>query len=147
MAEREIAADTPTPKPTPLREPLLVLSEPDFAAALRNALRDFVRPDHLHANPLLRSRLIVKQVGASANSDLRAAALQSMLKETAESLRISPRTDKFYHALDRTYFHPAATQEMAAELLDLPFSTYRRHLKSGIDRLTEILWHAELNTT
>ncbi|NJL21123.1 MAG: hypothetical protein HC895_10360 [Leptolyngbyaceae cyanobacterium SM1_3_5] len=38
---------------------------------------------------------------------------------------------------------PAATQEKAAELLDLPFSTFRRHLKAGITRVTEILWFQE----
>jgi long-chain acyl-CoA synthetase len=40
---------------------------------------------------------------------------------------------------------PAPTQEVAAELLDLPFSTYRRHLKSAIERLTEVLWNQELS--
>jgi len=40
--------------------------------------------------------------------------------------------------------HPAPTQEAAAELLDIPFSTYRRHLTSGIQRLTEILWREEV---
>jgi hypothetical protein len=46
--------------------------------------------------------------------------------------------------LERTYLEPAATQEVAAELLDLPFSTYRRHLKSGLERLCAWLWEGEL---
>jgi len=41
---------------------------------------------------------------------------------------------------------PAATQELAAELLDLPFSTYRRHLKEGIENLVDTLWSRELGT-
>ena len=45
---------------------------------------------------------------------------------------------------DHTYFHPAATQEAAAEQLDLPVSTYRRHLTAGIQRLTEMLWQQEI---
>jgi hypothetical protein len=146
MAEREVASEPPPPSATPAREPLLVLSEPDFAVAVRDALRDFQRADLMHANPLLRSRLIVKQVGPQAGVDTRIAALQSSIREIAASMQSSPRDAKFYRALDRTYFHPAPTQEIAAELLDLPFSTYRRHLKSGIDRITEILWHAELNS-
>jgi hypothetical protein len=49
-----------------------------------------------------------------------------------------------YHALHHTYFEPAPTQETAAELLDLPFSTYRYHLTNGIRRITEWLWQREL---
>jgi hypothetical protein len=51
---------------------------------------------------------------------------------------------KLYRALYHTYLQPAATQELAAELLDLPFSTYRRHLKASIERLTALLWQQEL---
>ena len=47
-------------------------------------------------------------------------------------------------AVDRTYVRAAATQEAAAEVLGLPFSTYRRHLAAGVERLTERLWHWEL---
>jgi long-chain acyl-CoA synthetase len=31
-----------------------------------------------------------------------------------------------------------------AELLDLPFSTYRRHLKAGLTRVAELLWQKEI---
>jgi len=40
---------------------------------------------------------------------------------------------------------PAGTQERAAELLNLPMNTYRRHLAAGIGRLTSVLWRAELD--
>ena len=33
---------------------------------------------------------------------------------------------------------------VAAEQLDLPFSTYRRHLTAGIQRLTQMLWQLEI---
>ncbi|HEY5574249.1 MAG TPA: hypothetical protein VIK64_14605, partial [Anaerolineales bacterium] len=56
----------------------------------------------------------------------------------------SPRSEKYYRALERTYFHPAPTQEAAAELLDLPFSTYRRHLKAGIEHVIDALWQQEI---
>jgi DNA-directed RNA polymerase specialized sigma24 family protein len=45
--------------------------------------------------------------------------------------------------LNRTYLKGAPTQEAAAEVLGLPFSTYRRHLTKAIDQLTELLWAAE----
>ena len=67
-----------------------------------------------------------------------------MLSEAAEQLRNSPKENKFYRAVYHTYIQPAATQEQAAELLDVPFSSYRRHLKSGLARIAEILWQEEM---
>jgi hypothetical protein len=32
----------------------------------------------------------------------------------------------------------------AAELLDLPMSTFRRHLAASLTRITELLWEREL---
>jgi ribulose kinase len=74
----------------------------------------------------------------------RVAALQASIQEAAESLQTSPREAKYYRALYHTYLHPVPTQEQAAELLDLPFSTFRRHLKAGVARVTDILWHQEI---
>ena len=55
-----------------------------------------------------------------------------------------PRDKKLLRALDRTYLRPAATQERAAEVLGLPFSTYRRHLSHGVERVVAWLWEREL---
>ena len=98
-------------------------------------MRDYTRPDRLAASPLLRSRL----VGGTP------AALRARLREAAETLTANPRDLKLHRALWHTYFEPAPTQEQAAELLGLPFSTYRRHLTSGIRRVVEWLWRRELN--
>lgn len=122
------------------REPLVALSEPDFAQAVRQALRDFTRPAALVANPLLRSRLAVERA-AKPTPD----TLQALLREAVESLRANPRDQKLYRALHHTYVEPAASQELAAELLGLPFSTYRYHLSGGIARVTEWLWQRELH--
>ena len=40
--------------------------------------------------------------------------------------------------------HAAPSQEAAAEVLDLPFSTYRRHLAKAVDELTDVLWSVEI---
>ncbi len=146
LAQREIAASAqveqqPAPVSTP---PLVVLSQPEFVAAVREALRNFARPDALRDNPLLQSRLVMEQVTAQAERGDRVAALQGLLKETAESLQAAPREAKSYRALHYTYFQPAPSQEQAAELLDLPFSTFRRHLKAGMERLAELLWQREI---
>jgi hypothetical protein len=142
LAEKEIGARGQAAAP-PTAEPVIFLSQDEFSSALKQALQDFTRPDGLAGNPLLRSRLVAES-GAGKGSRERSEILKSKIKEAAEALRVHPRDEKLYRALDQTYFHPAPNQEAAAELLDLPFSTYRRHLTSGIQRLTEILWRQEL---
>jgi hypothetical protein len=147
LGEREVGAGLQASVAPVLAEQTVVLSQPDFAAALRDALRDFGRPDMLRSNPLTRSRLVLdaaRRGDASAGAADRAAALQALIKEAAEALAASPRDVKLYRALHHTYFQPAPTQERAAELLDLPFSTYRRHLMAGITQVTEALWQREV---
>jgi hypothetical protein len=126
------------PKRAPL-QPILVLSEPEFVDAVRQALRDYTRADLLMTNPLLRSRLVIER---AMNKPV--AALQSILREAAEILKGNPKDEKLYRAVWHTYFEPAATQEQAAERLDLPFSTYRYHLTNGLDRIAAWLWQFEL---
>jgi hypothetical protein len=146
LAEREIAAGLELPAAASAGETLLVLSEPDFTAAVHQALRDFTRPDALQRNPLLRSRLVVDAAGASASAPARAAALQVALAEAVDRLQASPRQTRHYRAVYHTYVQPAPTQEAAAELLDIPFSTYRRHLSEGIAAVTELLWQREISS-
>ncbi|MGB8701467.1 MAG: hypothetical protein WCD18_18795 [Thermosynechococcaceae cyanobacterium] len=144
LARREIAASAAAARFTPAQEPLLVLSQSEFIDAVKEALRYFTRPDMLRQNPCLRSHLVVDQ-GTDSGSSERVSILQTLIQEAVASLRASPRDDKLYRALYRTYLNPAATQEQAAELLDLPFSTYRRHLKAGIERVADILWQREIS--
>jgi hypothetical protein len=68
-------------------------------------------------------------------------AIRDALRAAAASLADDPREEHLFRAVDRTYLRPAGTQERTAELLGLPFSTYRRHLPRGIARITELLWH------
>jgi hypothetical protein len=125
------------PEP-PSRAPLVVLSEPEFAAAVREALRAYRRPADLAANPLLRSRVV-------SDGDAAPGRLRALLDEAAATLRDHPRDEKLHRALDATYLRPAPTQEAAAERLGLPFSTYRRHLTSGVERVVAYLWERELH--
>jgi hypothetical protein len=145
LAKREIAASAQAPIPSSVSEPILVLSQAEFMEAVQHALRHLTSPNILQQNPLLRSRLIVEQTLDKADISQRIEAMRSLVKEMVESLRSAPRDEKLYRALDRTYLHPAPTQEQAAELLDLPFSTYRRHLKTGVERVTNMLWQREIS--
>ncbi|MDX1520655.1 MAG: AAA family ATPase [Anaerolineae bacterium] len=142
MAERELATDLEPDsieaKPVASQ---VVLSEPEFNEAVRQALRHYTQPDLLTANPLLRSRLVIEIAGPESSP----VALQSLLQETAEALTGNPRTEKFYRAVYHTYLKPAPSQEAAAELLDIPLGTYRYRLARGIERITEWLWQRELH--
>lgn len=145
LAEREVAGSSvTTSSQTPSARQIIVLSEDTFSDAVVSALRSYTRPDMLSDNPLLRSRMLAERTSNDAGIDDDITALVGLIRETTESLQSSPRDTKLYRAIYRTYLNPASTQERAAELLDLPFSTYRRHLKSGIERLTELLWNQEI---
>jgi hypothetical protein len=143
LAEREVASG-PAAAATPSAPPIVVLSQDEFTAAVRDALRNLPRVELLNKNPLLQSRIVTQRGGANAGTSERATALQSLVQQTVESLQTTPRDVKLYRTLYHTYLQPAATQEQAAEALDLPFSTYRRHLKEGIERIVEMLWQQEI---
>jgi hypothetical protein len=119
---------------------VLVLSQPDFTDAVRQALRDLHRPDLLQRNPLLRTRHLRERIDGEPD----AHALRACLDEAIGTLRDHPRDDKLLRAVDRTYVRPAATQEAAAEVLGLPWSTYRRHLTKGVERIVSWLWDREV---
>lgn len=120
--------------------PFLVLSETEFRAAVRDALRLINRPGRLVGNPLLQSRLL-RQTGNPTP-----AGLQMLLREAAASLSSEPRDRRFAVALDRAYIHPAESHEQAAESLGLPYSTFRLHVTTAVQRVVEYLWDLELNS-
>jgi DNA-directed RNA polymerase specialized sigma24 family protein len=45
-----------------------------------------------------------------------------------------------HDAVVATYLTGTPTQQAAARRLGLPFSTYRRHLKEGLQELSDRLW-------
>jgi predicted DNA-binding protein (UPF0251 family) len=70
--------------------------------------------------------------------------LREIVTSAAVALGRDPREVRAFRAVDRTYLRPATTQERAAEVLGLPFSTYRRHLAEGVRRVAAVLWEQEL---
>ncbi len=143
LGQRETALAPQAIQPPAPAVRLVALSQDAFVQAVEEALRDYVRPDVLGGNPLLRSPVVQGRVEATAGDAERVAVLRGLLKEAAEQLQQSPKENKYYRAVYHTYLQPAPTQEQAAELLDVPFSTYRRHLKAGMQRIAEILWRSE----
>jgi hypothetical protein len=138
LAQKEVGAAS-VPDATVEIEPATSLSRDNFDEAVRQALHGYARVGGLTGNLLLQSKLVRGETGSREKKD----ALKAQIKRAAESLLSNPKDEKLFRAIDKTYFHPAPTQEAAAELLDLPFSTYRRHLTAGIQRLIEILWQQE----
>lgn len=144
LGEREIsqeplgvaaAASRGVPLQRSASEPL---PEEQFAAAVKAALRGLGKADGLLDSALLGTALVARRTteqGARARAD----ALRAAIRDAAARLEASPRDRRAFRALHHTYLKPAPTQAAAAELLDLPTTTYRRHLSEGIERITEIL--------
>lgn len=139
--ERALGEDTDLSPHAP-DDSCLVLSHADFEAAVRQGFKDLRRPDALARSPLLRTRLVLDRGATGASG---ASALAGILREAAAAtLGQHPRDDRLLRAVDRTYLRPAATQEAAAAVLGLPFSTYRRHLTQGMTRIVAALWDLEV---
>ncbi|MCZ4602815.1 ATP-binding protein [Streptomyces sp. Lzd4kr] len=118
------------------RGDLLVLSRPEFDAAVRDALRSLGRPGELAVNPLTRSRLTTE----------RGRDLRDTLREAVEGLRAERGGEKYHRAVAATYLtNTTPTQQAVAARLGLPFSTFRRHLATGVQRVCDALWHREIH--
>jgi hypothetical protein len=144
MAKQELGILVETADKETIQTPLIVFDESDFTAAVRDALRDYTNEVALRNSPLLQSRMVVSAVGVEADTAGQVAQLRALLLEAGQTMQSHPKQVKWHRALHHTYFQPAATQEQAAELLDLPFSTYRRHLRAAIQYVTEWLWAREV---
>ncbi|MFC7100883.1 hypothetical protein ACFQQB_10685 [Nonomuraea rubra] len=123
----------------PQADELAVLSQEEFSEAVRQALRHLARPGALAGSPLTRTRLVAEHPGGDP-----AEALRELLEGTIEALDGDPRSAKLHRALTATFMGGAPTQELAAERLGLPFTTYRRHLTAGVEHVCQHLWQREL---
>jgi RecA/RadA recombinase len=131
MNEREHCGGTGPPPESMLRPP--PLSRAAFGAAVRSALQHLGRPDRLAGNPLVGGAL------GDTPHEVRAAVEQAI-----DRLADEPKGDQLRSVLYRTYVRAAPTQEAAAEVLALPFSTYRRYLAKALDQVTDLLWSVEI---
>jgi hypothetical protein len=136
MWERAHSGET-GPPPAALLRPA-PLDRARFAAAVRSALQTLHRPDQLATNPLLGSALAAGPAGPSTDQ------LRATIENAVACLSSQPKGDQFRAVLHRTYLRPAPTQEAAAEVLDLPLSTYRRYLAKALEHLTDLLWTIEI---
>ncbi|WP_203897898.1 ATP-binding protein [Virgisporangium aliadipatigenens] len=130
----------PAQRPGP-QAALAVLSQEEFDAAVRAALRRWHSPTELAANPLAGSRLVAARPEREP-----AAAVKAVVADALAALRADPRHARLYEVLAVTFLHGVPpTQELAARRLNVSFSTYRRHLAAGTAAVVETLWQAELS--
>ncbi|MFK0252812.1 AAA family ATPase [Streptomyces sp. NPDC090445] len=111
-----------------------LFSRSEFDAAVRGALSALRTTDGLSADPLQRSR-IVRETGRG---------LHEVLLDSIDGLANGRNGEKYRRAARAEYTGAAPTQEAAARRLGLPYSTYRRHLKTAVDRICDSLWSQEL---
>jgi hypothetical protein len=140
LKHEAVSATGAVPEPPRVSPSISILSRTEFAEATRQALRDFTRLDRLATNPLVQTRLVVN----ATDPDSPPTALQALIRAATANLTTNPKDAKLHRALWHTYLEPAPTQEQAAELLGLPFNTYRYHLTKGIERVADWLWQREL---
>ncbi|MCX4750500.1 ATP-binding protein [Kitasatospora sp. NBC_01287] len=126
------AADVPAP-PGPA-----ALSRSAFDQAVREALAHWRDQAAFAACALTRTRL-------AADSTDPVEELRALLRGSVDDLARDPRGVRAREALVAGYFSGAPTQEAAARRLGLPYGTYRRHLRQGLDLVCEALWQRELH--
>lgn len=136
LGQRGLTGETGPPPAELLRPP--PLDRAGFADAVREALRDLQRPDRLRASALMQTTLAAGAEGERVDR-LRGTLLSAVAQVGREG-----RGDTLARVLDQTFVRAVGTQEAAAEVLDLPFSTYRRHLVRAVERVTDVLWAAEI---
>lgn len=109
-----------------------------FDQAVREALSHWRDPGAFAACALMRARL-------AADFTDPVEELRALLRQAVDDLARDPRGVRARDALTASYFSGAPTQEAAARRLSLPYGTYRRHLRQGLDLLCEALWDWELH--
>jgi DNA-directed RNA polymerase specialized sigma24 family protein len=137
MRRRELDASGTLPGPVPAP---VAFTHEDFAGHVLDLLRDLHRPERLAVNPLVRSELVRRDGAGSPTEQLREAVVEAVARVEED-----PPTERAARAVDRTYLRRGLTQEAAAEVLGMPFSTYRRHLARGLEAVVARLWAWELH--
>ena len=123
---------------------ILVLSEAEFAEHIAEALKHFHNSGQLQQNALIRSKLVVQESAPDASDGQRIATLKEKINAVMQEIETSPIDGKYHRVLYRTFLNPVGSQEKTADFLNMSFSTYRRYLQAGIQRVTEMMWQLEI---
>lgn len=119
------------------------LTEQDFIDAVYEALKQIKNPKKLTGNQLLKTKF-VRQDASDKSTELDLAlVLADKLTNAITSLEHSPKDDVLHRVLYRTFVNPVGSQEQTADFLYMSFSTYRRQVKKGVERVADMLWLEE----
>jgi len=140
--ESTLAAPTRPLSSAPHELRARVITEDDFKAAVRVALKHFNDPDELRTSPLMECRVTL-EVERRTHAD-REDALRTAIGDSAMALQNDPRTVRYYRAIRDFWLSPRGTQQAVAKELGVPFSTFRRHLSRGADLVARTLWKREV---
>lgn len=124
---------------------MLVLSEEEFNESVQQAIKSYHQSDLLLASPLLKSKLVLKKATKEMKEYDKIKILKSCIDITLKEIEDSPVDGKYYRILYRTFINPVGSQEKVADYLNMSFSTYRRYLKSALDKLVRLLWNQEMD--
>ena len=95
-------------------------------------------------NPLVRAKFVMSAAGSDASDAERVAFLKEKILAVVKEIEDSLMDGKYHRVLYRSFVNPVGSQEKTADFLNMSFSTYRRYLSAGTQRVAEILWGWEL---
>jgi hypothetical protein len=121
----------------------VMLTEQHFTDAVHDALKQLRNPKKLVGNPLLKSRFVRDNTEDPTETNL-ALTLADKITKAFTSLEQSPKDENLHRVIYRTFINPAGNQEQTADFLYMSFSTYRRNVKRGVERIADILWMEEM---
>lgn len=122
----------------------VVLSESEFNDQIAEALRHFHNNNQLLQNGLLCSRLVINASAPDSSEGDRISVLKEKILAIMNEIEGSPLDGKYHRVLYRSFINPVGSQEKTADFLNMSFSTYRRYLAAGTQRVCEILWAQEI---
>jgi hypothetical protein len=119
------------------------LTEQKFIDAVYDALKQVNNPKKIIGNILLKSKFVQKANNDEPTDLNLALTLADKLTSAIASLENSPKNEALHRVLFRTFINPVGSQEQTADFLYMSFSTYRRQVKKGVERVADILWLEE----
>jgi hypothetical protein len=129
----------------PVRAPMLlpynlVTETPISTETVRQALLQMEDHERLTKSPLITLRVIDVIAGSSSELVERARALGSLLKEMVTALAADDRNGhRQRDVITAVFFERAGKHEKIAADLGVPYSTFRRWLSRGVERISELL--------
>ncbi len=119
------------------------ITEQNFIDAVHDALKQIKNPKKIIGNILLKSNLVQRESDNGKTELDLALTLTDKLTKAIASLENSPKEEALHRVLYRTFINPVGSQEQTADFLYMSFSTYRRQVKRGVERVADILWLEE----